>query len=49
VTGLAIQMSGFGLHRDFNHNDIFHVIQIVAMFLFFKGARDLQDRAYSPR
>jgi hypothetical protein len=49
VMGLAIQMSGFGLHRDFNHNDIFHVIQIVAMYFFFKGARDLRDRAYSPR
>src|SRR5262245_59588697 len=49
VAGLAIQMSGLGVSQDFNHNDIFHVTQIAAMCLFFKGARRLQDRAYSPR
>src|SRR6185295_4683895 len=46
LIGLGIQMTGFRAHRDFNHNDIFHVIQLAAMCLFFKGARRLQDRAY---
>jgi hypothetical protein len=45
VAGLGIQMSGWRLHEAFNHNDIFHVIQIAAIYLFFKGARRLQDRA----
>jgi len=37
----AVQASGFALSRDFNHNDLYHVIQIVAMFLFYAGARRL--------
>jgi len=41
----AVQASGFALHRHFNHNDLYHVIQIVAMALFFKGAVLLRDRA----
>jgi len=45
VAGLGIQMTGFRLHQSFNHNDIFHVIQIAGIFLFFKGARRLRDRA----
>jgi hypothetical protein len=49
VAGLGIQFTGFRAHQDFNHNDIFHVIQIAAMFLFFRGASRLEDRPYSPR
>jgi len=49
LIGLGIQLTGFRAHRDFNHNDIFHVIQLVAMCLFFKGSRHLQDRAHSPK
>jgi len=49
VVGLLIQRSGFRTRQPFNHNDIFHVIQIVAMFLFFMGARNLCDRGYSPK
>ena len=49
VAGLGIQFTGFRSHQDFNHNDIFHVIQIAAMFLFFRGVSRLEDRPYSPR
>jgi hypothetical protein len=49
AAGMGIQLTGFRAHQDFNHNDVFHVIQIVAMFLFFRGASRLQDRPYSPR
>jgi hypothetical protein len=49
VIGLAIQVSGFRSHQNWNHNDVFHVVQIAAMALFFKGVRNLQDRAYSPK
>lgn len=40
----GIQQSGFSLHHNFNHNDLYHVIQIGAVYLFYKGARVLKDR-----
>jgi hypothetical protein len=49
VGSLVIQVTGFRAHQDFNHNDVFHVILLGAMCLFYKGARSLKDRAYSPR
>lgn len=39
----GIQQSGFTLHENFNHNDLFHVIQMGAIFLFYKGGRLLVD------
>lgn len=47
VSALAaiIEASGFALHRHFNHNDLYHVIQIMAMVLFYRGGRGM--RAYS--
>jgi hypothetical protein len=42
VAGL-VQASGFDLHRHFNHNDLYHVIQIAAMLLLYRGARVLSD------
>jgi Family of unknown function (DUF6962) len=38
LAGLA-QASGFALHQRFNHNDLYHVLQIAAMFLFYRGVR----------
>jgi hypothetical protein len=50
VTGVAVsvaaalvQASGVALHEHFNHNDLYHVIQIAAMALFYRGARRLSD------
>jgi len=40
-----VQASGFALHRHFNHNDLYHVIQIAAMLLLYRGARRLHDHA----
>jgi hypothetical protein len=37
----AVQARGFALHPNFNHNDLYHVIQIGAMLLFYAGARRL--------
>jgi hypothetical protein len=48
VVGLAVQQSGFRRHADFNHNDIFHLIQIAAFYLLFKGACTLRDRQAVP-
>jgi hypothetical protein len=38
LAGFA-QASGFALHPRFNHNDLYHVLQIAAMFLFYRGVR----------
>lgn len=34
----AVQQSGFKLARHFNHNDIYHVIQLIGLYFFYKGA-----------
>ncbi len=44
IVGAAIQASGVGLHRHFNHNDLFHVVQIAAVVAFYRGTRCLSDR-----
>lgn len=44
VLAAGVQASGFALHQHFNHNDLYHVIQIAAMVLFYAGARQLRDR-----
>lgn len=38
----AIQVGGISLHRHFNNNDLFHVIQMIGAFLFFRGAARLR-------
>ena len=43
VGAALVQASGFALHRHFNHNDLYHVIQIAAMLLLYRGARQLGD------
>jgi hypothetical protein len=40
----GIQQSNFKPHEHFNHNDIYHVIQMVAMYLIYRGAALLIDR-----
>jgi uncharacterized protein DUF6962 len=37
------QYGGVALHAHFNHNDLYHVIQIVAMMLFYQAGRVLHD------
>ncbi len=41
--GAGVQMSGFSLHRHFNHNDLYHVIQMGALYLLYRGGRGLRD------
>jgi hypothetical protein len=38
--GAGVQMSGFALHQHFNHNDLYHVIQMFGLWLFWRGARE---------
>jgi hypothetical protein len=34
----AVQQSGLDLHRHFNHNDLYHLVQLAALWLFYRGA-----------
>ncbi len=40
----GIQASGLALHENFNHNDLYHVIQMGAFYLLYRGGRLLRDR-----
>lgn len=40
----GIQQSGFTLHQHFNYNDIYHIIQMGAIYLLYKGALLLNDQ-----
>jgi hypothetical protein len=44
VLAATIQVNGVALHHDFNHNDLYHVIQMGGMYLFYRGALVLKDR-----
>jgi FlaA1/EpsC-like NDP-sugar epimerase len=48
IIGLIVQRSGFRSHLDFNHNDFYHLIQIVGFYLLFRGACTLRDRYTVP-
>ena len=43
VVAALAQASGYDPHRHFNHNDLYHVVQIGAMVLLYRGARLLTD------
>lgn len=43
VAGI-VQAKRIGFHRHFNHNDLFHVMQMVALYLFYRGGLLLVDR-----
>ncbi len=42
AAGFAIQQSGVAVHPDFNHNDVFHCTQAIALCLFFKGTHSVK-------
>ena len=46
ISGVALSVAAGGVqamhlapHPQFNHNDLYHVMQIAAMWLFYRGAR----------
>ncbi|RMG30930.1 MAG: hypothetical protein D6732_15630 [Methanobacteriota archaeon] len=39
ILGTFIQMKKIGIHKHFNHNDIFHVFTMVAIWFIYKGLR----------
>ena len=48
IIGLIVQRSGFRSHRNFNHNDLYHLIQIAGFYLLYRGACTLRDRYTVP-
>lgn len=40
----VVQARRLALHRHFNHNDLFHLIQMVALYMFYRGGAVLVDR-----
>ena len=36
-----IQSSKIVLHRHFNHNDLFHIVQMIGMYLMFEGGQEI--------
>lgn len=43
----AVQRSGFDLHIHFNHNDLYHSVQLVGLYLLYRGACVLDPRTQS--
>jgi len=39
-----VQARKLALHRHFNHNDLYHVIQMAALYAFYRGGALLVDR-----
>lgn len=44
LLGAVAQRSEFAFHEHFNHNDLFHVIQVAGLALFYAGVSKLNDR-----
>ena len=44
----VVQATALDLHRYFNHNDLYHVIQLGAAWLFYRGFRNGKDRLKTP-
>jgi hypothetical protein len=38
LAALAVLPSRFSLHEHFNYNDIYHVVQTVGLYFFYRGA-----------
>jgi hypothetical protein len=43
LVGAYIQQSGIDLHRNFNHNDLYHIVQMAGLYLLYRGAALLGD------
>ena len=43
AAGVLIQQIGIGIHEHFNHNDIYHLVQMVGIYCFYRGALCLHD------
>jgi uncharacterized protein DUF6962 len=44
LLGVALQRGRFPNIPHFNHNDAFHVTQMVALYFYYRCARSVRDR-----
>ena len=38
ATGIALMVAKVSFHQHFNHNDLYHVIQMLGLWCFYRGA-----------
>ena len=43
--GAGIQAGGVALHPQFNHNDLYHVVQMIGTWMLYRGASRQSDSA----
>lgn len=43
LAAAVVQARGLAPHRRFNHNDLYHVIQMIALYSFYRGGALLVD------
>lgn len=43
LIGAGIQVKKFAPHEFFNHNDLYHVVQMGALYLFYRGVRNFSQ------
>ena len=48
VIGALVQQSRFALHEHFNHNDLYHVIQLLALWLLYRGGKLMNPSTAPP-
>jgi hypothetical protein len=48
VIAALVQQSRFALHRHFNHNDLYHLVQMVALWLLYRGGRVMSSSTEPP-
>ncbi len=39
----GVQIKGVTIHKHFNHNDLYHVIQLIALYVIYRGVSNLWD------
>lgn len=44
IFGVAVQQSGVRRHQPFNHNDAYHLIQLVGLYFLYRCGTTLRDR-----
>lgn len=47
IAAAVVQASGLSLHRQFDHNVLYHLIQLAGLYLFYRGALLARDRVTS--
>lgn len=48
LAAAAVQRSGVELHRHLNADVLYHLIQMVGLYLLYRGGRELQDADQGP-